>query len=232
MRQHTVVRGALLCAALVVGVGGAQAQTPPTEYQRWSVDSADTVGDGANVVRAQVAWPGLWLDFVHGLDSTFDIGGRLAMNWGGVAGEVNYCASFDGYSACGGTSLSFDFQLLLRKQIAKIGPYKIALTFNPGFIVYTTGGLVGMNVPIGAQMGIPFNDKLIFNASFELPMYATFGTGGTFVIPILFGGGAEYAVQRNLLLTFKLAMGPSIPTHQFASVSFALEALLGVAYKL
>jgi hypothetical protein len=231
MRHQTVLRGTLLCVALAAGAAGAQSQTTPAG-QRWTVDSGQTVGDGANVVRAQVAYPGLWLDFIHGLTGDFDIGGRIAMNWGGPAGELNYCVSNGFVSACGGSTFNFDFQLLLRKQIAEISGLKLALTFNPGVIVYTSGGVTGINLPLGAQLGIPFNDKLIFNASFELPMYLAFGNGVTnFTIPLLFGGGVEYMVMPNLLVTFKLAMGPSIPTHANTATSFALEALAGVAYK-
>ncbi|MGO9063413.1 MAG: hypothetical protein ACLPM8_07780 [Myxococcaceae bacterium] len=227
MRKHTVVRGAVLCVALVAGAAGAQTQatttapaTATTPDQRWTVDSGQTVGDGANVVRAQVAWPGLWLDYVHGLSSTLDIGGRVALNWGGPVGEVN------------STVFNIDIQLLLRDQIAEIAGLKLALTFNPGVIIYTSGGATGINIPVGAQLGIPFNDQLTFNASFELPFYLVFGNGQTnFVIPLMFGGGAEYRLQPNLLLTFKLAMGPSIPTLSGTTTQFALQALAGVAYK-
>jgi hypothetical protein len=225
MQKHKVVRGAVLCVALAAGAAGAQTQsaTAPTATattDRWTVDSGQTVGDGANVVRAQVGWPGLWLDYVHGLGPTFDIGGRVALNWGGPVGEVN------------NTVFNIDIQLLLRDQIADFGGLKLALTFNPGVIIYTSGGVTGINLPVGAQLGIPFNDQLVFNASFELAMYLQFGNGNTnFVIPLLFGGGVEYRLQQNLLLTFKLAMGPSIPTASHASTQFALEALAGVAYK-
>jgi hypothetical protein len=231
MRNKRVVRGAVLCVALVAGAAGAQTQTtavPP----RWTVDSGQTVGEGANVVRAQIAWPGLWLDYIYGLNPTFDIGGRLALNWGGPAGELNYCVSNGFVSACGGSTFNFDFQLLLRKQIAEFSGLKLAATFNPGFLLYTAGNVVGINLPLGAQLGIPVNDKLIFNASFELAMYLTFANGNTnFTIPLLFGGGVEYAVMPELLVTAKLAMGPSIPTHANTATSFALETLVGVAYK-
>ncbi len=224
MRKHNVVRGAVLCVALVAGAAGAQTQatttatTPTTDH--WTVDSGQTVGDGANVVRAQVAWPGLWLDYVHGLGSTFDIGGRLALNWGGPVGEVS------------NTVFNIDIQLLIRDQIADFGGLKLALTFNPGVIIYTSGGATGINIPVGAQLGIPFNDQLTFNVSFEVPFYLVFGNGQTnFVIPLMFGGGVEYRLQPNLLLTFKLAMGPSIPTLSGTTTQFALQALLGAAYK-
>ena len=232
MRLNTVVRGAVLCAALVAFTANAQTSGSSTATQRWTVDSGTTVGDGANVVRAQVGWPGLWLDFVHGMSSTFDIGGRLGLNWGGPDGAVNYCASAGVFgNVCGGTTFNIDFQLLLRATVTEIAGYKLALTFNPGFIIFTSGGTTGINLPIGAQMGFPINEKMILNASFEVPMYATFGTGGSFFIPLLFGGGIEYAIQPNLLLTGKLALGVSIPTLSGAAASFAMNFLAGVAYK-
>jgi len=237
MRLHSVLRVAVLGVAMLAGA--AAAQTRVAAAPRWSVDSGYTVGDGANVVRAEVAYPGLWLDFIHGLSPTFDIGARFAMNWGGPAGEINYCSSL----GCGLSNFNFDFQLLLRTRIADFGNgLRLAGTCNPGVIIWTPDchgtscSWIGINLPVGVQLGIPFNDRLIFNASFELPMYLDFlsinGNSATnFTIPLMFGGGAEYQVLRQLLVTFKLAMGPSIPTHSNTSTSFALQALAGAAYK-
>jgi hypothetical protein len=236
MGKRTAVWGSAMAVVLVAGLASAQT-TGSTGYQHWTVDSAQTIGDGANVLRGQVGWPGLWLDFIHGLDPTFDIGGRLSLNWGDPDGSFNaYCVSAGIFgSVCGGSRVGMEFQLLLRKQIAEIGGFKLALTFNPGFLFFFSDTSVanpGIAFPIGAQMGFPINEKLVANASFELPFWATFGTGGTFYIPILFGGGVEYMLQPDLLLTFKLAMGPSIPTCSGCGASFALDGLAGVAYKM
>lgn len=224
MRKHTVVPAAVLLLSL--GAGGlAQAQTTATTSTstapayNWTVDSAQTVGDGSNVLRGQVGWPGLWLDFIHGASPDFDIGGRFGLNWGNYPGLTQ------------GSSIGLTFQLLLRKQAFEIAGFKVALTFDPGFILEFPGGgtIAGIMFPIGAQIGFPVADKVVINGSFEIPMYVTFSPGN-FFIPLLFGGGVEYLLQPNLDLTFKLALGPTIATS--GGSAFTLQALVGVAYKL
>ena len=86
MRKETVVPAAVLLLLLGAGLAQAQTAAPTTATgapaYSWTVDSAQTVGDGNNVLRGQVGWPGLWLDFIHGSSSDFDIGGRFGLNWG------------------------------------------------------------------------------------------------------------------------------------------------------
>lgn len=220
MRNNKAV---VLAVVLSAGVAGAQTQPASTPAATpWSVDSAQTVGDGSNVIRGQVGWPGIWLDFVHGLDSTTDIGGRFSFDYGPWDGRT------DGAGCC-----SIGLQLLLRKQLFEIGGFKGALTFNPGFLLWFPSGTTtaGLALPIGAQMGFPVADKVTINASFEIPFWLVFSPS-IFYIPLMFGGGVEYALQPDLLLTFKLAMGPSIATCSGCGTAFALNGLFGVAYKL
>ena len=73
---------------------------------------------------------------------------------------------------------------------------------------------------------------MIANASFDVPFWFTFGDLSQFHIPLLFGVGAEYALQPNLALTVKFKAGPDIGTGDFSSTNFALYALVGVAYKM
>jgi hypothetical protein len=226
MAKRMVVRMAVLLLSLGAGIAQAQTTTtapaPATTMAtpaNWTVDSGQTVGDGNNVVRGQVGWPGLWADFIHGMGPDFDIGGRFGFNWGLYPGLTE------------GSGVGLTFQLLLRKQAFDIGGFKLAFIFDPGFILeFPTGGTVaGIMFPIGAQIGFPVNDKLVFNASYEMPFYVTFSPGN-FFIPLMFGGGVEYMLQPNLDLTFKLALGPTFATS--GGSSFTLQALAGVAYKL
>ena len=224
MRKETVVPAAVLLLLLGAGLAQAQTAAPTTATgapaYSWTVDSAQTVGDGNNVLRGQVGWPGLWLDFIHGSSSDFDIGGRFGLNWGVYPGLTQ------------GSSIGLTFQLMLRKQMFDIGGFKVAFTFDPGFILeFPSFGstIAGIMFPIGAQIGFPVADKLVINASFELPMYVTFSPGN-FFIPVMFGGGVEYLILPNLDLTFKLALGPTIATS--GGSSFTLQALVGLAYKL
>jgi len=204
-------------AVFALSLGGlASAQTSTSH---WTVDSAETVGAGANVARGQVGFPGLVGDFIHGLDGTTDIGGRM---W------INYAP--EGLTR--GTAFEWKIQLTLRKLFFDSGKVKIAGTFDPGFLLVSNNGTqTGITFPIGVQFGIPIDNKVTINASFDIPFYVTFGDFGNFNMPLLFGGGVEYLIEPNLALTFKLKMGPNIGFGTFGSTSFALYALFGVAYR-
>ncbi len=198
------------------GLAGAQTST-----NHWTVDSGETVGAGANVVRGQVGFPGLWADIIHGTDPTTEIGGRLQLNYG-VEGLTS------------STHFEMAVNFLLRKQFVDTGKFKFAATFNPGLLFYTAFSTTtfGITFPIEGQFGIPIDPKLTVNASFGLPMWVTFGDFSAFYLPILFGAGVEYLLEHNIALTFKLRMGPTIAFANGGSASsFTLNALFGVAYK-
>ena len=179
------------------------------------------MGAGQNVVRGQFGFPGLWGDFIHGLDSTTEIGGRL---------KINY--AIEGITS--GTHFEMAAQFLARKTLVDTGKIKFALRFDPGLLFYSAGSTVfGITFPIEAQIGFPIDSKFMLNGSFALPMWVTFGDFGAFYLPIMFGGGVEYLLQPNLALTFKLAVGPTIAFANGGSASnFTLNALFGVAYRM
>lgn len=197
----------------------ASAQTPTTGH--WTVDSAETVGAGNNVVRGQVGFPGLWADIIHGVDPTLEIGGRLQLNYG-VEGLTD------------ATHFEMALNFLLRKQFVDNGKFKFAGTFNPGILFYTAFSTTtfGITFPVEGQFGIPIDPKVTLNASFGLPMWVTFGTASAFYLPIMFGGGVEYLLEPNVALTFKLRLGPTIAfANGNSASSFTLNALFGAAYK-
>jgi len=192
-----------------------------TSTNHWTVDSAETVGAGNNVVRGQVGFPGLWADIIHGVDPTLEIGGRLQLNYG-VEGLTD------------ATHFEMAVNFLLRKQFFDNGKFKFAGTFNPGVLFYTAFSTTtfGITFPVEGQFGIPIDPKFTLNASFGLPMWVTFGTFNAFYLPIMFGGGVEYLLEPNVALTFKLRLGPTIAFANGTSASsFTLNALFGAAYK-
>ena len=206
-------------AVLALSFGGVASAQTTTNH--WTVDSAETVGTGVNVVRGQVGFPGLWADIIHGTDPTMEIGGRLQINYGveGLTSSTNF-------------EMALNF--LLRRQFVDTGKFKFAGTFNPGVLFYTAASRTtfGITFPIEGQFGIPIDPKFTLNASFGLPMWVTFGDFSAFYLPILFGAGVEYLLEPNIALTFKLRVGPTIAfANGGSSSSFTLNALLGVAYK-
>jgi hypothetical protein len=249
MHKGTAVRGVAVVVLLLAGAARAQqGHTGPA----WTVDSGETVGNGMDVFRAQAGYPGIWLDFIHGINPNWDIGGRFGFNYSfeGALGFGNNLAgcniSFVSCPSYLGSGIGLNFQALIRTTIGEIGHYKVALTFDPGLMLYfpsdsgvNTSAIAGILFPIGAQIGFPVNPKLVFNASFELPLFATFSNGvsnsnggGAFFLPILFGGGVEYLLQSDLSLTFKLALGVTISTNSpVSSAAFTLESMAGIAYR-
>ena len=216
MRKHATLALALLLASLPASAAGDAA---------WTLQSAKTVGDNSTVFWGQGGFPGVWFELVHGTDAVTEIGGKLALNYA-QEGITNYCCHF-----------GMDFQFLIRRNFFDNGRIWIAGTFEPGLLLYFPSGATqaGLAFPVGIQFGFPASRLVTLNASFDLAMYALFsanGYAGYFALPILFGGGLEYVVERNLVFTFQLKLGPSILTTAGAPAEFTLYALVGLAYKL
>ena len=222
-RLETVLWTAAMISLCSTGVARAQTDGyTPAPTAHWTVDSGQTVGAGANVLRGQVGFPGFAGDFIHGIDSQTDIGGRVWLNYA-IEGITN--GDYSGFE--------FKLQLTLRRVFLDSGKIKVAGTFDPGYLLWTKSNFSrsGMTLPIGVQIGIPINAEWTANASFDVPFWFTFGDFSQFHIPLLFGGGVEYLLQQNLILSFKLKVGPDIGTGNFSTTNFALYALAGVAYK-
>ena len=223
--MRTSMQMAVCCTAVFsLGVAGAaRAQTEvttPTGSHRWTVQSAETVGAGANVAWGQAGFPGLQLGLTHGLDDTTDVNGQIGLNY-----------AFEGLT----TRARFEFtaQVGIRKELLVIGNngVKLAGRFDPGILIAASPGQFGIKIPVGLELGIPLSSLLIVNGSLDLPMFFTFGDINAFYIPLLFGVGAEYLIQPNLAVTGKLKMGPTWGTGDASGSSFTLYALVGVAYK-
>ena len=217
--------GKQLAFVVVMVAGLAQAQSANRgEEAPWTVQSGKTVGTDQTVVWGQVGFPDApSVQLVHGIDALTEIGGKISLDYGDH-GVIDGCCH-----------VGLDFQFLIRRNFFDNGKLWIAGTFQPGFILDFPANttIFGLAFPLGVQFGFPVNSVLTFNGSFDLAMYCLFGTNfstGTFALPILFGGGAEYLLQRNLALTFQLKIGPTIFTAG-GSAQFTLYALAGIAYR-
>jgi hypothetical protein len=174
----------------------------------------------------QVGWPGISLGLLHGATSKFDIGGKLSFNYG-REGIVT--------SVVPGLKL----QAWVRLMLLQSSRVNVGLSFAPGpfFYFYENGTDVGLSLPIALTVGIPVGSAVMLNVGMDIPFYVIFGTGGGPVFPILFGGGLEYFIDRNLSVNFNVRMGPSIfPNDTYIryrgrQARFTMEALFGVAYK-
>lgn len=215
--------------------------------QEWSVVTGETVGAGATSVHLQAAWPGLSVSVLHGFRPGFDFGGVFTFNYN-YEGDVR--ASYPGIKLQG----------YLKATLLKSPRYNLGLWFAPGMLTYFLGQSFCMPVILGThtvdgsfytagnvcnnvggtQFGLTFPAGLVFGAAvlgnlhlalnLDLPLFVTFGDYGTLVVPILFGGGVEYFLDRSTAVTFNLRTGPMIFTKSGYSTDFAFQALLGLAY--
>lgn len=192
---------------------------PAGGAHRWTVESAETVGAGTNVFSGQIGFPGLDLRLIHGLDATTDVNARIGLNY-----------AFEGLTQ--GTRFEFTAQVGIRKELTTFGGnLKLSGRFDPGIIAAASPGQFGLKIPFGLELGIPLSKDLILNASFDLPLYFTFGDVNAFYIPLLFGAGAEYMLQPNLAVTGKIKLGPTFGTGDASGSAFTIYVLVGAAYK-
>lgn len=196
--------------------------------QGWSLYSGQTVGNDANVIAAQLGWPGLSAEYLHGATSRFDIGAKLT--------PINY--GFEGIVTR--VIPGIKVQAVARLGLVEQSRFNLGLEFAPGPLFYFPAGrastIVGLDLPLRLAAGIPIGSAIMINAGIDMPMFVVFGGGGGVTLPILFGGGAEYYLDRKLAVSFNLKMGPAIYTSnldtlRFGSADFDLEALVGVAYR-
>ena len=215
--------------------------------QGWSTITGETLGEGATAVHLQAAWPGLSVTVAHGYSPSFDFGGTFTFNYS-YEGDVR--AAYPGLKLQGYLKAT----LLDKRQ------YNIGLSFAPGILTYffgqtfctplalgtqtefgyywvggnvcTGGGTqFGLTFPVGLTFGIPARHDLNIAFTFDVPFFVTFGDFGTATVPILFGGGVEYFLDRSKALTFNLRTGPMIFTKSGYGSDFTLQALVGLALK-
>lgn len=211
--MRRVVLGMVMVTGLVAG--GAKAQG-------WSAQSGQTLGSGGNVFWAQFGWPGISADLAHGVSPTVDLGGRLTFNYGE-----------EGITDTG--VLGLKFQFTLRAQLVRKPKFDLAIRFDPGLLLYFPSNrtIAGMTFPVGLEAGFPITPVFRAMGSFDLPFWITFSPSPVEgFIPILFGGGVEYLVQRDLALTARIKMGPTIGTaSRTRNTFFTLYFLFGLAYR-
>jgi len=216
-------------------------------YSGWSAITGKTLGEGTTAVHVQAAWPGVSVSLLHGYSSTFDFGGVLSFNYS-YEGDVR--AAYPGLKLQG----------YVKATLVEKPGYNIGLSFAPGILTYffgqsfctplalgtqtpfgyywvggnvcTGGGTqFGIAFPAGLTFGIPTRHNLNIALTFDVPLFVTFGDFGTFTVPVLFGGGVEYFLDRSKAITFSFRTGPMIFTKSGYGSDFTLQALVGLAFK-
>ena len=229
------MRTILWCAAaaLLLGSGAVRGQVAeepgtvgtliPIGDRAWSATAGRTVGSGNNVLQGEIGWPGFSLTYLHGADERTDVGARINFNYG----FMNTTNSVTGV----------DLQVPLRYRMTDnpSGGINVALQVSPGLTLYSNHGstLFGIGGPLGVVAGTRVSDSLTLDAGAEVPVLLSFTNPFGVVFGPLFGVGGEYFVDRNLMVTARIRMGPEISLdHNGSNTQFGLQTLIGVAYNL
>lgn len=215
-------------ASLMAAPAHAQRTARPESGQGWSVLGATTIGDGAMALNAQFGYPGISAEFLAGLGSV-DVGFRGTYNYG-----------FEGWTARFSERNGLKGQALLHLNVLRGQRVNLGLRFEPGIFAYFTSTRTdtALTLPVGMTLGIPVSSALNLGLTLDVPMYVLWTNGrgpwnpwideGLYV-PILFGAGAEYFVDRNIALTAQMKMGPTL--RPGGGAIFTLHFLFGVAVK-
>ena len=218
-----VVAGALLLLS-----AGARAQAldttiglGPRSDLNWSSISGRTVGNNNSVVQAEAGWPGIGLTYLKGYNDLTDIGFHVGLNYG-FEGTTN-------------TATGLNLAVPIRRTISQGDKVNVAVHVDPGLTIYSNYGsaLVGVGGPIGVVAGYNVDPRLTVNAGADVPILLSFANPTGLLFGPLFGGGAEYLIDKDLSVSAKLRVGPEFALASGGSGSqMAFQSLVGVAYNL
>ena len=215
------VAGAVLSAAPMAQAQVSRRFPAALSDSNWSATQGRTVGTGRNVVTGEAGWPGLAVQWLHGLDPRTDVGLRFGFNYG----FENTTASLVGV----------DLQVPVRRYLMRSGKFDIEAHAAPGFTFYGNHGemLFGVGGPVGLVAAYQMDSRLTVSAGGDVPLLLSITHPFGFLFGPLVGAGAEYRIDKDLAVTGKVRIGPEFAFDSSGGSSdFAFQTLVGVAYAL
>lgn len=216
------MRSTMMAAALMAGLLALPANAQ--RGQGWSAIGAQPVGDGNLALHVEGGFPGIQLGFLAGMGQ-LDLGARVGYNYF-LEGFTHRDYRVSGLRAQG----------LLRVNLLKARALNLTLRFEPGFFTYFTRFTTdaGLLLPVGVTLGLPVSSALNIALTADIPFFVMWGDGyGYFgegiYVPIQFGAGLEYFIDRNIALTAQTKMGPAL--HPRGGAEFSLQFLVGAAFR-
>lgn len=227
MRFLTKVMGFAAGAALLFSAN-ARAQTLDTNTgtvisaadTNWSATAGKTVGMNNAVIQAEAGWPGIGLTYMKGYNDLTDYGFHVGLNYG-----------FEGTTT---SATGLNLAVPLRRNIMPGDRLNVAVHVDPGVTIYSNNGsaLVGVGGPIGVVAGYNLDPRLTVDAGVDMPILLSFANPTGLLFGPLFGGGAEYLVDKNLSVSAKVRVGPEFALATTSGSQVAFQTLVGVAYNL
>jgi hypothetical protein len=224
-----VLAAATAARAQVEQYPGTAGTIIPIGDTAWSATAGRTVGSGNSVLQAEAGWPGVSFTYLHGANERTDFGARINLNYG----FMNTTNSLAGV----------DLQVPYRYRMTDTGSggINVVLQASPGLTLYSNHGdtLFGVGGPLGIVVGGRVSESLTLDAGVDIPVLLSFTNPFGVIFGPLFGVGGEYMVDRNLMVTARVRIGPEFSVEPFREESqnrsnsqLGLQTLIGVAYNM
>ena len=224
MRSASSRAVAALSVLLVAGAALAEKKKEkprePEEPVAGEVSVRQGRGAGRLVLLGEAGWPGISAGALQGVAPNLDLGGRLTFNYGM---EGNPRVIVPGVKA----------QFLLRAHLLDVDRLALGLELSPGVLAYfwPVNPYIGLQVPVGLVLGIAVSDQLKAHVAAEVPLTFYFSPRVSVDYAVLFGGGLEYWLDRQLAITLRIRIGPYVAA-QGPGPQLSFHSLLGIAYAL
>lgn len=217
------MRIAAVATVVLVSVSASAAELAPVTAGtpgHWSVATGETVSPDRDAVSFELGWPGLTFGYLHGLSDRSDVGVKI---------DLLYSYENTNYSIFG-----FGADVPLRLVVNRRDKVSLGLHIDPGLRVYTNsaGSNFLTRFPVGGSLGIQAAPELRFAATADLVMSINWTHTAFFEIGPQFGFGAEYLVDRNLLVGLKASFGPQFYSFAGSGTDFAFTTLVVVGYRM
>jgi hypothetical protein len=216
-----IVCGAFAASLFAAPVAWAQVSSSLSTDSNWSATQGRTVGAERNVVSAEVGWPGIAAQILHGIDARTDVGLRAQFNYG--------------FENTTNSLVGFDLQVPARRYLMRSDRFDIEGHVAPGLTIYGNNGatLFGIGGPVGLIAAYTMDPQLTVSAGVDVPILLSFANPAEFLFGPLVGAGGEYKLDKDLAVTGKARFGPEFAFGGGAAGSaFAFQLLVGVAYAL
>jgi hypothetical protein len=211
---------------LLTGAAAAQpapqAPAPPAPGApgHWSAVTGETVSPDRDAISFQMGWPGLSFAYLHGLSDRSDLGIQFDLL----------------YSQENTTNTTFGFgaDLPLRLVVNRTDKVLVGLRIDPGIRIYTQNSVTDFmtRFPVGGVLGIQASPTLRLAASVDLTLAINWTHTTFFEIGPQFGFGAEYLVDKNLLVGLHAQFGPQFYTYANSRTELAFTTAIVVGYRM
>ena len=216
-----LLAGLALSSAARAQVGG-EVTVSPNNSNAWSATGGETVGSGNGVVLGEVGWPGISVQYSHGLDDRSDLGFK-----------ASFLYSFEGTTnGLVGLNLAVPY----KRNLYRGSTLSVSGHIDPGVTFYgnrgpETGNLFGVGGPVGLIAGFRIDDRLSVDLIGDVPVLVSFSNPAGVLFGPQIGAGAEYKLDPNLAVTFRSRFGPEFGVVNGGSGGqFAFQTLVGLAY--